>query len=720
MPSRRALSCLLAFGLCAVTFFSTAAASALPAHLGVSGEQNVPGPPDFVGVARLGGKVVLNWHDSTGNASSFDVLRGTSAADAQVIGTVVMTPEAGGNAQYADPDTTTEGLRWYGIRGQNAAGTGAPSIVTPTVGLRAPTVNGAAGASLVGLRWTASASLPPDPITAWRVYRGASPSALAFDKDVTTTWWTGPAPAWGGHVYLAVAPLVGTMLGPRSPVVNLVGAQVQLITASSVNTITGPDGTVSGTAGSSPLRLHATNGATIGDLAEAGTTEPPYRVEVAVDPRGAQVAYLQSDAGQGHASELWFRNIDGSGSPERLLPADYPRAGIAWSPDGSTIAFSMTDSSGNNDYLFLFSMTARTVSKVPNSEGLTFPSYLNKGTLIAQDTAHDGLVTLNVASGVRTALVGTAGAHEPMASADGKRVAYLVPADVDGTDGLRVMTLGTSAVRALPTNRAGSFTRPSWTRDGTNLCFSDGDGIWDARTDGSAPATRTAVVDEAITSLAVSTLDITGPTNVKLTGIPAWMLGRSMTPTFSADDVGSGVASYTLTYRRAAYYGTFGASTSLALTSPRTLTLHGGYTYCFAVTATDKLGNTSATTHEQCTVLPLDDRSLLKSTTFSAITGSAYYVATAMKTTTRGATLTLHNTTLAKQFLLVATMCRTCGTVEVLLGQTRIAAVNLYSAGTVNRKVIALPTFTARSGSVVIKVTSSGKTVLLDGLGVRR
>jgi Tol biopolymer transport system component len=681
----------------------------------------VPGPPQFVGVARMGGKVVLSWLDAGGSAAtSFEILRGTSSADARVIGTVAMTPAAGGNGHYTDPDTTTEGFRWYGIRGKNVAGTGEPTTVTATVGLRPPAVRGAAGASLVGLQWTPSASLPPDPITAWRVYRGTSPSTMAVVADVTTTAWTGPAPAAGAHVYLAVAPLVGTTLGARSAVVDLVGSRVQLITASSLNTVTNPDGSYSGISGSSPLRLHATSGATIGDLKDGGPTEPPYRFEVAVNPRGAQVAYLQSNVGRAYPSELWYRNIDGSGSPVRLLQADYPKAGIAWSLDGSKIVFGMTDSAGGNGFLYTYSMAAHTMSRIVGSDGLASPSYLDSGTLVAQDTASGGLLKLNVTTGARTAIAGTEGAHNPAASADGKQVAYLVPIGTDHLDAVRVMNLTTGAVRDLITDWNGFFTRPSWTRDGTHLFFSDGTGIWDALADGSAPATRFPVVDEGIASLAVSTLDATAPTSVKLAGIPTSTLGRSVTPTFSAVDVGSGVASYTLTYRRATYYGAFGASTSLTLTSPRTIALQGGYTYCFSLKATDKVGNTSAATPEQCTVLPLDDRSLLKSTAFSAITGSAYYASTAMRTTTRGATLTRSSVTSAKQLLLVATTCRTCGTVDVLLGTTRIAAVNLYTATTVNKKVIPLPSFTTRSGTVLIKVTSTGKTVLIDGLGVRR
>jgi hypothetical protein len=74
----------------------------------------------------------------------------------------------------------------------------------------------------------------------------------------------------------------------------------------------------------------------------------------------------------------------------------------------------------------------------------------------------------------------------------------------------------------------------------------------------------------------------------------------------------------------------------------------------------------------------------------------------------------------AKRIALLATACSTCGTVRVYWGSTLLKTVSLYSATTVNKKLISVKTFTsARSGTLSIKITSSGKRVIIDGVAIR-
>ena len=55
------------------------------------------------------------------------------------------------------------------------------------------------------------------------------------------------------------------------------------------------------------------------------------------------------------------------------------------------------------------------------------------------------------------------------------------------------------------------------------------------------------------------------------------------------------------------------------------------------------------------------------------------------------------------------------------LGSSLLRTVSLYSSTTQYRRVIAVTVFpTLRSGTVTLKVSTSGHTVIIDGLGVSR
>lgn len=80
---------------------------------------------------------------------------------------------------------------------------------------------------------------------------------------------------------------------------------------------------------------------------------------------------------------------------------------------------------------------------------------------------------------------------------------------------------------------------------------------------------------------------------------------------------------------------------------------------------------------------------------------------TAMYTTRVGSTLAITGVTL-KRVGIVARKCPTCGLVGVYVGTTLIGKVDLHSTTSV-RAVISLSAFTLRTGTVKLKVLSSGK-----------
>lgn len=192
-----------------------------------------------------------------------------------------------------------------------------------------------------------------------------------------------------------------------------------------------------------------------------------------------------------------------------------------------------------------------------------------------------------------------------------------------------------------------------------------------------------------------------------------------------ADNVGgSSVASFQVRRKTAPWNGSFGAweypaSWSTIVANSLNVALSASKTTCFAARSRDVAGNPSPWSATRCTARPLDDRSLAASSGWTRVTGSAFYLGTATRSSQKGAVLT-RTSVRASRLALVATTCQTCGTVGVYIGSTLVAKVSLTRATTTNRALIVLPAFSLRSGTVTIKVLTSQKLVRIDGLGVYR
>jgi hypothetical protein len=68
----------------------------------------------------------------------------------------------------------------------------------------------------------------------------------------------------------------------------------------------------------------------------------------------------------------------------------------------------------------------------------------------------------------------------------------------------------------------------------------------------------------------------------------------------------------------------------------------------------------------------------------------------------------------------VATTCRGCGKVAVLVNGKRIGRVNLAATSRHRRQVLMLPAFTRKQATVTLRVLTSGQTVQIDGLVLSR
>jgi hypothetical protein len=219
--------------------------------------------------------------------------------------------------------------------------------------------------------------------------------------------------------------------------------------------------------------------------------------------------------------------------------------------------------------------------------------------------------------------------------------------------------------------------------------------------------------------------DSAAPTGAQITtALPTFGLTTPFTVAWGgASDSGSGVKSYDAYVRSAPYNGGFTSTSLLDTTSgPGSDSFSGspGNTYCFSVTATDNVGNTSGPSAEKCTALPVDDPALAGSGWTRSTGQSGYYQGTYSSSSTKNASLTLTGVQ-AKRISLVATTCPTCGKVQVLLGTTSLKTVNLASRNGQTQQVFTVATFSAvQTGTVTLKVTTAGKQVTVDGLGVSR
>jgi hypothetical protein len=180
---------------------------------------------------------------------------------------------------------------------------------------------------------------------------------------------------------------------------------------------------------------------------------------------------------------------------------------------------------------------------------------------------------------------------------------------------------------------------------------------------------------------------------------------------------------YDVRYRRAPWNGTYGSRTTWRTATTATsgvMTVAKGYTYCFSARARDTQGARSAWSSETCTAIPLDDRSLKRSSGWTRATNRADYAGTNTRSSTGGATLTRTGIS-GRRISVVATTCPTCGVLRAYWRGTLIRTIDLQSSTTRHRRVFTLATFsTRREGTLVLRVVGRTGRVIIDGLAVRR
>jgi hypothetical protein len=90
-----------------------------------------------------------------------------------------------------------------------------------------------------------------------------------------------------------------------------------------------------------------------------------------------------------------------------------------------------------------------------------------------------------------------------------------------------------------------------------------------------------------------------------------------------------------------------------------------------------------------------------------------------MTSSAKGATLRRTHARVDRVAVL-ATTCAKCGKVSIYVGSHHVGTIDLHSSHTHHQVLKSLATFHTRSGTVTLKVTTSGKPVAVDGVLLSR
>ena len=218
---------------------------------------------------------------------------------------------------------------------------------------------------------------------------------------------------------------------------------------------------------------------------------------------------------------------------------------------------------------------------------------------------------------------------------------------------------------------------------------------------------------------------LSGPPTVRTTGpTTRGTIDRSTRFTYQGGVSSSAVRNYDVKWRRARWDRRFEgwkkpASWHRTTNLDAPLGMRKGWTYCVSVRARNRVGQKTAWSDARCQTRALDDRRLVPSSGWKSRKSARYYSGTVRTTTRRGATLTRTGAQL-KRVGIVATTCRTCGKVNVLVNGRKVGRIKLTGDRTRRRQVLMLPAFKRRKGTVTLKVRSSGARVQIDGIVISR
>ena len=216
----------------------------------------------------------------------------------------------------------------------------------------------------------------------------------------------------------------------------------------------------------------------------------------------------------------------------------------------------------------------------------------------------------------------------------------------------------------------------------------------------------------------------TTPPTLTVTPLPTTTMRSSVTVSYSGTD-DSGIGAYDVRWRSATDRSGFGSwhyPAAWHQTKAKSETLTGlapGGTYCLSVRAYDRLTNRTTWSPETCVARPLDDRALSATSLWQRKTGNSYYLHTFTATKTYRAALSRTGEQLTRVGI-VATTCPSCGKVRILVAGQSVGVIDLTASSTHFRRTLLLAPFAYTTGTVKVRVISTGRTVQIDGLVISR
>jgi uncharacterized delta-60 repeat protein len=436
-------------------------------------------------------------------------------------------------------------------------------------------------------------------------------------------------------------------------------------------------------------------------------------------------------AGDGSATTL-VGDAGDAGVTSVVLEPDGKLLAGGYAKQGTDYLFALAryNANGTLDKHFGSSGNGRVITPQGTNDGINALALMPSGSILAAGSANDG------------------GTQHPVIARYSS--GGLLDGDFGGGDGVVAVPAGVldyaNAMALQPDGRillggpllVGSTSEMAVARlnpDGTADNRFDGDGAnTAAEHDRTAVGAIAVQRDGAIVAVGTSQPstendiavarfvgDQTAPYDGRVLGTPRWSTSLKRTLFWQAGDDNTGVRSYDVRQRSAAAtsssYGAPGAvRTKTALTSGA-FTAKPGRTYCFAARARDWAGNLGAYGAGSCTAYPVNDRALSASGPWAGLTGSAFYLGSARRSSTAGAQLS--TAVKYRHLALVVTTCPGCGSVKVLLGSRSLGTFHLARSSTHHRVLIPVDSsLGVLSGTLHIRLVSGGKPVTVEGVAV--
>lgn len=311
-----------------------------------------------------------------------------------------------------------------------------------------------------------------------------------------------------------------------------------------------------------------------------------------------------------------------------------------------------------------------------------------------------------------------------------KPVAVFLPIPVTGSPDAPVTRLTSTPgfTGNQTTERSAGFAFTAVTKDGTpftgatfecRLTGPDQLGQFQACT---SPKTYSnlgdGIYEFTVQALTSTSRDSTGATygwsvgagsapNTTLRGPVGWLLRNDASYTVGASGTAAGFS--------CRYDGTAKACSA---GSPVVLKSIKAGTHTFTAAAADAAGHRDATPATATFTVPRNDTALAHSAGWKKQRGLGHFLNTFSSTTRKGATLSTKASGI-KRVALVVGKGKGYGTVKVYLGTKLLKKVSLAATRTRSSVLVPVAAFaTARRGTLKVVVATSGKKVVIEGLGI--